>query len=424
MLSLRFQQSTPSLLSYWSDNMSVGPNLPLHTLSKPAIRFLYQLQVKKFIKATEKYPLSEYTMEVFDSYLRYKYISSATKCMIIEHLHARLESLELEECFSTMEMVFRCSPGLVDPQEWTSFSDLLSIRVFSFQDVASTKLHNWVKKNLRREVWAALKYFSFTYRHCVSSYYLATIMPEITKSLRFIEFEDIPSFMSNGLSLIANIHDISARTAAFDAIFQRTWVKYWPPKIEDFTLDIFTPYTGIDANFSMQLLDEIAAAGSSDRARISIMESLADQQDLVPNLLQDAACRFGMCEALANLAQTEAASIIMLELKLHLFLVQLLSDANPVVSQCAALRVLDRICVWFEGAEAVVFETDMLQIAKKLFRSEETFLATGHCLRAIAQHNSTYPSILSDSELIKPLVLCLSKYQYEFEYGDSDSDTL
>ncbi|KAK7000279.1 hypothetical protein R3P38DRAFT_3617028 [Favolaschia claudopus] len=268
--------------------MSVGPNLPLHALSKPAIRFLYQSQVKKYIKGNENHPLSEEKIAVFGSYLEYS--------MIIDHLQSRLELLELEACFSTMEM-----------------------------DVAASKLHDWVMENETPDVLKALKYFSFAYRHCLPTYYRVVIVHEIAERLCLPADDNLPSFISHGLSLIANIHDFSARTVAFAAIFQRTSAENSPFEVQHLTCDIFTSYIRHGPHSSAQLLDVISRLESSDRTRTSIMKSLAVEENLVPNLLQDAACTFEMCAALANLAQTQAASVIMLNLKLHLILVQLLS---------------------------------------------------------------------------------------------------
>ncbi|KAK7017719.1 hypothetical protein R3P38DRAFT_2985086 [Favolaschia claudopus] len=92
--SLRSQPRPPSVISYWSDNMSIGPNLPLHTLSKPAIWVLYHLQARKYIKMNKDRPLSEEMLVMFETYLGYKYISSATQTMIMEHLCSRLRALE------------------------------------------------------------------------------------------------------------------------------------------------------------------------------------------------------------------------------------------------------------------------------------------------------------------------------------------
>ncbi|KAK6971751.1 hypothetical protein R3P38DRAFT_3141293 [Favolaschia claudopus] len=406
MLSLRYQQSTPSLLSYWSDNMSVGPNLPLHTLSKPTIRFLYQLQVKKFIKMNANHPLSEEIMEVFESYLAYKYISFATKCMIIDNLSSRLKPLELEECFSAMEMIFRCSPSLVENLQWPPNTPLRH-SIVSFRDIAAGKLHDWARENQTSDVLDALKYFSFTYQHCLPpSSRRKAIMLELAK--RIIRLEDYQphSSTSSRLSLLVNIHDFSACIGIFVAIFERASAEDSPPEIQDLALHIFTSYPGSGLEFCVELLRVLAIARSSDRTRTSIMKSLAFNQSLVPNLLQNTACTPRICTALASLAQTAAALVIMLDLKLHVVLVQLLSETIPADSQSAALCVLEQICAWCQGAQAVVFETDMLQTAKTLRRceSEKTSQAVHDCLWTIARHTSTFDSMVLAGELSKPLV--------------------
>ncbi|KAK7000177.1 hypothetical protein R3P38DRAFT_3616733 [Favolaschia claudopus] len=404
MLSPRYQQSTASLLSYWSDNMSVGPNLPLHTLSKPTIRFLYQLQVKKFIKRNENYPLSEEMMEVFESYLAYVCVAAPANPALIWPF-SRLKLLELEECFSTMEMMYRYSPSLMKALA-RPINNALLRSIFSFRDIAANKLHNWVMKNQTPDVLDALKYFSFAYQHCLPlSSRREAIMHELAERIRCLGARQRPSSMSSLRSLLVNIHGSSARIGIFVAIFELTSAENSPPDIQDLALHIFTSYPG-GQEFCMELLSVLVIAQSSDRTRTSIMKSLAFEQNLVPNFLQDAACTGGICTALATLAQTEAALVIMLDLKLHVFLVQLLSDTTPADSQYAALFVLEHICAWCQGAQAVVFETDMLQAAKMLLRSEsgENSDAVRDCLWTIAQHTSTFGSILFAGELSKPLV--------------------
>ncbi|KAK7000292.1 hypothetical protein R3P38DRAFT_3219185 [Favolaschia claudopus] len=391
MLSLRFQESSPSLLSYWSDNMSVGPNLPLHTLSKPAIRYLYQSQVKKFIKANENRPLSEEMVAIFESYLGYKYISSATKCMIADHLLERLESLGAHDCLSAKEMVCRYSPSLVEALD-SPFNSPLSRSVHPFRGIAASKLEDWVMET-QTDLLEALKYCSFAYRHCLPAYDQESLVYQIAKRFRLLSDDSLLSFMNSGLSLILNIHDSSARSVVFAAIFERASVEDSPPEIQAVTLDIFTSYVGSGPDFSRQLLEVVALAGSNGRTRISIMKSLAVDQNLVPDLLQNAACVY------------EAASVIMIDLKLHVFLVKLLLDTTPTFSssRCAALRVLSEICAWSDGAEAVVFQISMLMAFEKLLGWKETeTVATCQLLQAIAHHKSTYHSILS-TKLIKQL---------------------
>ncbi|KAK7000294.1 hypothetical protein R3P38DRAFT_1844092 [Favolaschia claudopus] len=402
MLSLRFQESPPSLLSYWSDNMSVGPNLPLHTLSKPAIRYLYRSQVRNYIKTNENNPLSEEMMEIFESYLSYKYISSATKCMIVDHLCRRLELLEVHRCLSTMEMVFRSSHILVEVLESPDSSPLRP-SVSTLQNIAFIKLQDLIKTPNFLE---ALEYFSFTYQLWLPTDYRATMLHSIEERVRLLADNDLLSIMSSGLSLVLNIHD-SARTAVFVAIFKRASAEDLSPEIQDVTRDIFTSYIGSGPDFSRQLLEVIALAGSTDQTRTSIMKSLAVDQDLVTNLLQNAACIYEVCVALEKLAQTQAASAIMLDLKLHLFLVEMILDSTPASSHCAAIRVLQQICAWSKGAEAIVSDSNIVSTAKKLLASNDTAVEACHWLEAIAQHKSTFHAILSP-DLIEVLFALLS----------------
>ncbi|KAK6974944.1 hypothetical protein R3P38DRAFT_578667 [Favolaschia claudopus] len=408
MLSLRFQESSPSLLSYWSDNMSVGPNLPLHALSKPAIRYLYQSQVKKFMKAIENRPLSEEMMAIFESYLGYKYISSATKCMIVDHLSHRLQLLGVHDCLSAMELVCRCSPSLVEAMESASaFNSPLSLSVSVFQDIAPSKLQDWVTENQTPNVLKALEYFSFTYRHCLPAHGRPPIIHNILEKLRLLPDDCLLSFASNGLSLIQNIHDFSARTAAFVAIFQRASAQDSPPVIRDLTLDLFTFYIGSRPDFARQVLDVISSVGFRDQTNSLIMKSLAVDRNLIPDLLRNPACTYEMCAALERLAPTHAASVIILELELHLILIKLLLEPIDTIIQCAVVRVLHQICIWEAGAEAVALKSNMLQVAEKLLGSEDTSRETSDWLHAIAQHKSTYHAILSP-DLIRLLFLLLS----------------
>ncbi|KAK6971735.1 armadillo-type protein [Favolaschia claudopus] len=379
MLSLRLQEPSPSLLSYWSDNMSVGPNLPLHTLSKPAIRYLYQSQVRNYIKTNEKDPLSEEMMEVFESYLR----SSMSEAGIIgssplfEH-----NGNGLSEFAHSIEHRFH---QVARFDQDTKF--LGGFGIFLVIPASPSAKHS-------------LTVPSFTYQLCLSTDHQASMLHSVEERLRVLADNDLLSIMSSGLAVITNIHDFSARTAVFAAILKRASAEDSPPEIQNVTLDIFTSYVGSGPDFSRQLLDVIARAGYSDGTRTSIMKSLAVNPNLITDLLQNAACTYTMCVALENLAQTQAAVLIMLDLKVHSVLVKLLLDTTPASSeaQCAPILVLSQICAWSRGAEAVVFEGNMLRTTKKLlkWKSEDTFIMMCHCLEAIAQHESTYHSLLSD----------------------------
>ncbi|KAJ7479088.1 armadillo-type protein [Mycena latifolia] len=85
------QPTRDSLRSWWSDRNPLGPNIDLHAAAKPLMRFMYRRDVLAFIAKTRGSPLSRENMEIYSSYLAYKYVSSSTKTTILIHLQARVE---------------------------------------------------------------------------------------------------------------------------------------------------------------------------------------------------------------------------------------------------------------------------------------------------------------------------------------------
>ncbi|KAJ7347064.1 hypothetical protein DFH08DRAFT_870176 [Mycena albidolilacea] len=80
--------------SWWSDRNSVGPTISIHAMAKPLIRLMYHSQVRTFIKKNRGIALSEATMQICVSYLAYKYISPATKALILDELNTRVKADE------------------------------------------------------------------------------------------------------------------------------------------------------------------------------------------------------------------------------------------------------------------------------------------------------------------------------------------
>ncbi|KAJ7884419.1 armadillo-type protein [Mycena leptocephala] len=68
--------------------------MSIHAAAKPLIRLMYHEQVRGFIKRNRSTPLSRDTLEICFSYLGYKYISPATKTLILKDLDVRLEIKE------------------------------------------------------------------------------------------------------------------------------------------------------------------------------------------------------------------------------------------------------------------------------------------------------------------------------------------
>ncbi|KAJ7161909.1 armadillo-type protein [Mycena crocata] len=94
MPPLTRQPTRQSYLSWWSDSNSLLIGNPIHMPAKPLAKLMYHRDVSNFIKHQRGIPLSEETMEVFLSYLRWKYVADQTKIIILRELdeRARIES--------------------------------------------------------------------------------------------------------------------------------------------------------------------------------------------------------------------------------------------------------------------------------------------------------------------------------------------
>ncbi|KAJ7866151.1 armadillo-type protein [Mycena leptocephala] len=83
-----------SIHSWWSDSNPVGPTISIHAVAKPLMRLMYHEQVRSFIKRNHGTLLSRATLEIYFSYLvyaQYKYISPATKTLILKEFAVRAE---------------------------------------------------------------------------------------------------------------------------------------------------------------------------------------------------------------------------------------------------------------------------------------------------------------------------------------------
>ncbi|KAF7333282.1 hypothetical protein MSAN_02422900 [Mycena sanguinolenta] len=90
MPPLTRQRTLESVLSWWSDSNSTGPNINLHSAAKPLMRFLYHRAALDFI-AKPRDVLTGDDMDIYCSYLAYKYVSPATKRTILAELVKRAQ---------------------------------------------------------------------------------------------------------------------------------------------------------------------------------------------------------------------------------------------------------------------------------------------------------------------------------------------
>ncbi|KAJ7037105.1 armadillo-type protein [Mycena alexandri] len=94
MPPLTRQQTPGSIHSWWSDSNPTGATISLHAIAKPLVRFMYHRQALAFIDGNRGTPLSRASMEIYSSYLAFKYLAPSTKIAILMELTARAKAQE------------------------------------------------------------------------------------------------------------------------------------------------------------------------------------------------------------------------------------------------------------------------------------------------------------------------------------------
>ncbi|KAJ7494171.1 hypothetical protein FB451DRAFT_451766 [Mycena latifolia] len=89
MPPLTRQRTLESVLSWWSDSNPSGATINLHAATKPLMRLMYHQQALGFVKRNRGLQLSPETLEIYWSYLSWKYVSTSTKIAILEELETR-----------------------------------------------------------------------------------------------------------------------------------------------------------------------------------------------------------------------------------------------------------------------------------------------------------------------------------------------
>ncbi|KAK7016347.1 hypothetical protein R3P38DRAFT_1402892 [Favolaschia claudopus] len=93
MASLARQSSPSSVHSWWSDsnpNLQSPATINLHTVAKPLEKYFYHRQAVNMMKKKRQQPLDGELLEIYASYLPWKFVSMATKTMILDELGSRV----------------------------------------------------------------------------------------------------------------------------------------------------------------------------------------------------------------------------------------------------------------------------------------------------------------------------------------------
>ncbi|KAJ7450961.1 armadillo-type protein [Mycena galericulata] len=87
MPPLTRQPTRQSIFSWWSDSNPTGATINLHAAAKPLMRLLYHRQAMSFVKRNHDKLLSSEMIDIYASYIGWKYVSPSTKAMIMKELN-------------------------------------------------------------------------------------------------------------------------------------------------------------------------------------------------------------------------------------------------------------------------------------------------------------------------------------------------
>ncbi|KAJ7758680.1 armadillo-type protein [Mycena metata] len=88
MPRLTRQRTPQSLYSEWSQSY-LGATISIHALAKPLMKPMYHRAVLNLIKQQQGIPLTAETMQIYESYLMFKYVADITKALILRKLEER-----------------------------------------------------------------------------------------------------------------------------------------------------------------------------------------------------------------------------------------------------------------------------------------------------------------------------------------------
>ncbi|KAJ6580136.1 armadillo-type protein [Mycena vulgaris] len=113
MPPLSRQRTPESIYSWWSDSNPPGATISLHAAAKPLMKFMHDRQASGFIERSRQTPLSQTTMQIYASYLAFKYVSSSTKAAILIELEKRVV-FEQEACVVVDSLAADCVAELLE----------------------------------------------------------------------------------------------------------------------------------------------------------------------------------------------------------------------------------------------------------------------------------------------------------------------
>ncbi|KAF7369703.1 hypothetical protein MVEN_00301800 [Mycena venus] len=410
--SLRDQRA-PSLLSYWSDNMSIGPTISLHALSKPAMWFLYHRQARKFLQENKDKPLTVLTMQILGSYLGYKYVHHATKKLVLEHLTSRINAFKSEECMVIiLEWMSQRSPLMAE-------LIVNPVLVWETEDLYGSlcEIGQWGQK-----IWdlCVMPLWHEDTPDQVKIMHLTFIvrapenerLPLILKSV--LNKEDlIPNLLHSPNKAIirwtCNVFaELATRRAAMDVILTSGILTHFMAPVRDESIDDKTQEKAV------QVLAKVSWWADGSKA---VVEGCVLEQIFIIAARED----FYGYELLSRVARHKVTLHAVLALNPFPFLLERLTRYPYDRMGMRAVDVIVGICTWSAGAQALIDAwpnlSAVLQYAIQHW-NYHSYLAGLVCklIGALANHKSTAIAMLE----AKPCPFLLERLRSEY-YEEKNS---
>ncbi|KAJ7612651.1 armadillo-type protein [Roridomyces roridus] len=120
MPPLQRQETRTSLLSWWSDSnplLQAGPTINLHAAAKPLMKWMHHQRALGIIGKHNEVPLTAELLDIYASYLSYKYISLATQRTVLKHLSTRAWLLKTDVAEILRSPILEQIPRLLESHD-------------------------------------------------------------------------------------------------------------------------------------------------------------------------------------------------------------------------------------------------------------------------------------------------------------------
>ncbi|KAJ7494116.1 armadillo-type protein [Mycena latifolia] len=372
MPPLTRQRTLESILSWWSDSNHPGPTLNLHAAAKPVMKLMYDRQALTFVKRNRGVALSRETVEIYWSYVSWKYVPSSTKIAIVKELKSRAQSEEDARVLIHSNMVYK---------------------ILQFLRSSSCDMDGWLIWDLEEILWILARHRSDNdVKDIAWGFDLLADIARSPHAAEGIVAANALHYLLDGLGSL-NVHVRQGACQLTQALARHKSTAATVIAIKPCP-HLVALSSGRDSFQAAPATDAlIAIANWPDGAEAAVA---AHVLDYVPQWFTslDRRTRRSACELLADLARHKSTAGAVIDCKPCELLVTILKlDPDDYLALCAS-EALINIAKWPDGAEAMVTAKVLDHVSPGLVsRSPGMHRSACDLLAALARHESTAQAV-------------------------------